>query len=82
MVTKYQKEFSAFKEDLSSALAKDTNYMVNETRGIVNETRQTVNETHGIVDETHQIVKKTDQGVDTLSTYLSIHIYTGTQRRL
>ncbi len=61
MVTKYQKEFSDFKERLSSALAKDTNYVTNKI---------------------HRIVEKTDQGVDTLSMYLSIHIYTGTERHL
>ncbi|KAK0430626.1 hypothetical protein EV421DRAFT_247724 [Armillaria borealis] len=53
-VTKYQKEFSDFKEDLSSALIKNTNYVANETRVIVDETRQTV--------------KKTDEGVDALNT--------------
>ncbi len=67
-VAEYQKEFSKLKEALSSALAKDTNDKANEIRGIV--------------DGTCQTVKKTNQGVDALSTYLSIHLYTRTQRRL
>ncbi|PBK81335.1 hypothetical protein ARMGADRAFT_1171450 [Armillaria gallica] len=53
MVTKYQEEFSNFKEDLSSALIKNTHFMAKEILGTVS--------------ETHQTVKKTDQSVDMLN---------------
>ncbi len=53
--------FSEFKANLNSALIKNTH-------SVAKEILETVN-------ETHQTVKKTDQGVDMLSTYLSIHIY-------
>ncbi|PBK87905.1 hypothetical protein ARMGADRAFT_447104 [Armillaria gallica] len=59
MVTKYQKEFSNFKEDLSLALIKNTNYVAKET--------------HEIVNKTHQTVRTTGQGVDMLNTSVELN---------